>query len=193
MAAAGQRKEIPHQTTLINGRVSAQKVEGEIMLKSICKNMVWMAVPLGLAMGCAANRTTTTADATYGPAPMLTPTSGEPEQRIYSTDPTAAAATTDLNAPPAGANAADWGVAEAIREKLTQDPTLAPLGSQLIAEVNNDGAVTLKGVVKTSDEQQRVRDTIAGVPGVKSVNDDQLTVGTFHGGSKLDTLEPTGR
>jgi hypothetical protein len=159
------------------------------MLKSICKNLVWMAVPLGLALGCAANRTTTTADATYGPAPMLTPTSGEPEQRIYSTDPTAAAAPSDLNAPPAGANAADWGVAEAIRQKLTQDPTLAPLGSQLIAEVGKDGAVTLKGVVKTSDEQERVRDTIASVPGVSSVNDDQLKVGTYHGGGKVNTAQ----
>ena len=158
------------------------------MLKSICKNMVWIAVPLGLAMGCAANRTTTTAEATYGPAPMLTPTSGEPEQRIYSTDPTTASATTDLNAPPPGANAADWGVAESIRQKLTEDPTLAPLGSQLIAEVGKDGVVTLKGVVRTPDEQQRVRDTIASVPGVNSVN-DELKVGKFEGGGKLDTTQ----
>ena len=161
------------------------------MLKSICKNVAWMAVPLGLAMGCAANRsTTTTAEATYGPAPMLTPTSGEPEQRIYSTDASAANAPSDINAPPPGADAADWGVGEAIREKLTEDPTLAPLGSSLIAETAKDGTVTLKGVVKTPDEKQRVRDTIAGVPGVKNVNDDQLKIGTYRGGNKLDTTQP---
>lgn len=164
------------------------------MLKAICKNIVWIALPLGLAMGCAANRsTTTTADAGYDSAPMLTPTSGEPEQRVYSTDPSQAAATSDLNAPPAGANTANWDVAEAIRQKLTQDPTLAPLGSALIAEVGKDGTVTLKGVVKTTDEQERVRNTIASVPGVTSVNDDQLKIGTYHGGSKLNTLQPTGQ
>lgn len=153
------------------------------MLKSICKNMVWMAVPLGLAIGCAANRPAT--EAQYGPAPMLTPTSGEPEQRIYSTDP--AAASSNIDAPPPGASAANWGVAESIRQKLTEDPTLAPLGSSLIAEVNKDGMVTLKGVVKTPDEQKRVRDTIASVPGVNGVNDDQLKVGSYKGNGKLDT------
>lgn len=160
------------------------------MLKSICKNMVWMAVPLGLVMGCAANRTTTTADATYGPAPMLTPTSGEPEQRIYSTDVSGAVAPSDINAPPPGVDAADWGVADAIRVRLTEDPTLAPLGSELSCEVGKDGVVTLKGVVKTSSEQERVRDAITGVPGVKSVNDDQLKVGNFKGGNTLDTTQP---
>ena len=161
------------------------------MLKSICKNLVWMAVPVGLALGCAANRPTT--EAQYAPAPMLTPTSGEPEQRIYSTDPASAAASSDVDAPPPGASAANWNVAESIRQKLTQDPTLAPLGSSLIAEVNKDGVVTLKGVVKTPGEQKRVRDTIASVPGVNGVNDEQLRVGSFQGSGKIDTMQPTGR
>jgi len=99
-----------------------------------------------------------------------------------------AGAASDLNAPPPGATAANWDVAESIRQKLTDDPTLAPLGSQLKAEVGNNGVVTLKGVVKTPDEQQRVHDTIASVPGVSSVN-DELKVGTYRGGGKLDTNE----
>jgi len=156
------------------------------MLKSICKNVAWLIVPLGLAMGCAANHTSTNADASYGSTPMLTPTSSEPEQRIYSTDPSTVSANSDFNAPPPGADSTDWGVAEGIRQKLTADPSLAPLGSQLIAEVGKDGAVTLKGVVQTQDEQTRVRDTVASVPGVKSVNDDQLKVGKFQGSGKLD-------
>jgi len=163
------------------------------MLKSICKNVAWLAVPLSLALGCAANRTSTTAEASgsYSSTPVLAPTSGEPEQRIYSTDPTANAAPSDINAPPPGANATDWGVAESIREKLTADPTLAPLGSKLIAEVGKDGEVTLKGVVKTPDEKQRVRDTISGVSAVKGVNDDQLEVGhSFKEGGRLDTMQP---
>jgi hypothetical protein len=163
------------------------------MLKSICKNVMWMALPLSLAVGCATHQTTTTADATYGPAPTLSATSGEPEQRIYTTDASMAAAPSDINAPPAGANPADWSVADGIRQRLTADPTLAPLGSELSCEVGKDGVVTLKGVVKTSNEQERVRDAIAGVQGVKSVNDDGLKVGNFKGGNTLDTLEPTGR
>lgn len=189
MAEACAREDVAHQTTQTGA--GASETEGEVMLKSICKNVVWMAVPLGLAIGCAANRSTT--EAQYGPAPMLTPTSGEPEQRIYSTDPANAAASSDLNAPPPGADAANWNVAESIRQKLTADPTLAPLGSSLIAEVNKDGVVTLKGVVKTPDEQKRVLDTIKSVPGVKDVNDDQLKVGNFKGDGKLDTMQPTGR
>src|SRR4051812_45665915 len=154
------------------------------MLKLICKNVVWMALPLSLALGCAANRSTTT-EAQYGPMPVLTPTSGEPEQRIYSTAPGTAATSSDVDAPPPGATAANWSVAESIRHKLTEDPTLAPLGSKVIAEVGKDGVVTLKGTVKTPEEQKRVHDTIASVPGVNGLN-DELKVGTYRGGGKLD-------
>ena len=157
------------------------------MLKRICKNVIWMALPLALAAGCASNSNpSTTAEATYGPTPVLTPTSGEPEQRIYSTDPTTIAASSSEEAPPPGATAQDWSVAEGIREKLTADPTLAPMGSSLITEVGKDGVVTMKGSVKTEDEKERVRDTIASVPGVKSVN-DELRVGNYQGSGKLDT------
>jgi len=181
MAEALAREDVSYQITQ-KGAVSRPEIEGDIMLKAICKNLVWMAVPLGLAMGCAANRNTTTAEAQYGPVPTLTPTSGEPEQRIYSTPVMA-----DVDAPPPGASAANWGVAESIRQKLTSDPTLAPLGSSLIAEVGKDNVVTLRGVVPTQDEQKRVRDTIASVPGVNGVNDEQLKIGKFQGDGKLDT------
>jgi hypothetical protein len=145
-----------------------------------------MAVPLSLAVGCATHETTTTtAQADYGPTPVLAPTSGEPEQRIYSTDQSAMTATGSMDGRPAGASSSDWGVAEAIREKLISDPTLAPLGSNLITEVGKDGAVTVKGVVKTKDEKQRVHDTIASVPGVTSVN-NELKIGTYHGKGTLD-------
>jgi hypothetical protein len=156
------------------------------MLKAICKNVVWMAVPLSLAIGCASNRSTTSSEAEYGPVPVLTPTSGEPEQRIYTAGPVNADVANDLASPPSGANPQEWTVAESIREKLTADPTLAPLGSSLITEVGKDGVVTLKGVVKTPDEQKRVRDTIASVPGVRSVN-DEMKVGSYKGTGKLDT------
>src|SRR3954447_17628669 len=102
------------------------------MLKAICKNVVWMAIPLSLALGCAANRTQETS---YGTSATLTPTSGEPEQRIYSTvDPGTVNTSADIAAPPAGANAQNWQVAQAIQEKMIQDKSIAPQGSSLIAE-----------------------------------------------------------
>jgi hypothetical protein len=157
------------------------------MTKRICKNLVWLALPLGLAMGCASHESSTTTAAVYGPTPVLTPTSGEPEQRIYSTDPNAA--TTSVNAAPPGANQQDWNVAEAIRARLTADPTLAPAGSSLISEVGNGGVVTLKGSVQSENEKDRVKATISNIQGVSSVNDDQLKIGQdYHGAGKLDTM-----
>jgi len=155
------------------------------MLKKICKNLVWLALPMGLAIGCASNQPTT--EAAYNPTPVLTPTSGEPEQRIYSTDPTTLTDSRPIDAAPPGADQQNWSVAEGIREKLAADPTLAPLGSSLITEVGKDGVVTMKGTVKTEREKERVKDTIASVPGVASVN-DELRVGTHHQGTgRLDT------
>jgi hypothetical protein len=152
------------------------------MLKAIYKNMVWMTIPLGLALGCASNRPETQTQTSYAPAATLTPTSGEPEQRIYSTvDPGTVTTSEDIDAPPAGANAQNWQLAEAIREKLTRDTSIAPFGSSLIAEVGKDNTVTLKGRVSSSSEKDRVRATIANVPGVAGVNDDALSIGRSTG------------
>jgi hypothetical protein len=154
------------------------------MLKAICKNVVWMAIPLTVALGCASNRTQETS---YGPSATLTPTSGEPEQRIYSTvDPGAVSTTEDFAAPPAGANAQNWQVAQAIQEKMIQDPSIAPQGSSLIAEVGKDNTVTLKGRVSSPSEKDRVRATIAEVPGVTAVNDEALGIGRSTGRGTVD-------
>jgi hypothetical protein len=155
------------------------------MLKAICKNMVWMALPLTLALGCAANRPQTQASASYGPVETLTPTSGEPEHRIYSNIDPGTISTTPANAVPAGATAANWGVAEAIRQKLMEDHSLARIGDSVIAEVGQDGTVTLKGNVSSPSEKERVREGIAKLPGVNGVN-DELGVGGTVGTGKVD-------
>jgi len=160
------------------------------MLKTICRNLVWMALPLSLAVGCATHETTTTAEGNYSSTPVLAPTSGEPEQRVYSTDPSTLSATSSIDAPPAGASSSNWNVAEAIREKLTADPSIAPLGSSLITEVGKDGVVTVKGVVKTTGEKERIHNTITSVPGVASVNDDQVKIGRYQGSGRLDMNQP---
>jgi hypothetical protein len=157
------------------------------MLKAICKNLVWMAVPLSLALGCATHHEQT--QASYGPIETLTPTSGEPEQRIYSSaDPSASGTSTSVNTPPGGATAENWGLAEQIQQKLLSDTSLAPMGSKLIAEVGKDGTVTLKGNVSSKSEQQRVADTISNLPGVKGVN-NELVVGRTPNNGRLNMQE----
>jgi hypothetical protein len=155
------------------------------MLKAICKNMVWVALPLTLALGCAANRPQS--EASYGPVETLSPTSGEPERRVYSNvDPSTLNSSTSVDAPPAGANASNWSVAEAVREKLMEDHSLQRAGDSVIAEVGQDGVVTLKGHVASSSERDRVREGIAKLPGVTGVKDEEMGVGRASGNGTLD-------
>lgn len=158
------------------------------MLKTICKNLCWIALPVGLAVGCASNNPPETV-ASYGPAPgqVLEPTSAQAQQRIYS-EPAGepeAAATIDVNTPPSGADQSKWSIAEEIQGKLVTDANMAPLGSSLKAEVGDGGIVTLRGVVGSPSEEKRVTDCIAALPGVSHV-DSQLTVGTVSGDSTLN-------
>jgi osmotically-inducible protein OsmY len=94
-----------------------------------------------------------------------------------------------VNVVPAGANPQTWAIAQEIQDKLVSDPTLAPMGSSLITEVNNDGVVTLRGTVASTDEQQRVTDSISTLPGVKSVN-NQLTIGRTSTSGQMNTMYP---
>jgi osmotically-inducible protein OsmY len=156
------------------------------MLKKIFKNLFWIALPLGLAMGCAENRPQ--AEAAYGPGPstMLEPTSAQPEQHIYSNSGSAdEGANAQFNEAPSGATSTKWSIAEEIQQKLTADTTLAPLGSSLVAEVGKDGNVTLRGTVSSRSEEKRVCDSIASLPGVQGVN-NQLSIGRVFGDSTLN-------
>jgi hypothetical protein len=155
-------------------------------MKRLFKNLVGIALPLGLAMGCAENRPH--AQAVYGPPPnvVLQQTSAEPEQRIYrETDTTGAPAAAVVNTAPGGASPENWALAEKIREKLISDTTLAPLGSELIANVGKDGVVTLTGSVSSPSEEQRVCDTISSLPGVRGVN-NELSVGRRAGSGRVN-------
>lgn len=158
------------------------------MLKTIFKNICWIALPLGLAVGCAQNSAETSSQTTvasYGPAP-LEPTSAQTQQRIYSSagEPEAAASI-NVSQPPAGADQSKWTIAEEIQNKLVNDIDMAPLGSSLKAEVGDGGIVTLHGVVGSPSEEKRVTETIAALPGVSHV-DSQLQVGRVYGDSTLN-------
>jgi len=169
------------------------------MLKALCKNLVWVAVPLGLAVGCASNEASYAPETSVGLAipgndMTLAPTSSNIRTRVYAEggthyENTSSTFSTDVNIPPPGANPETWALAQEIQWKLISDPTLAPMGSALIAEVGNGGVVTLHGAVASTDEQQRVCDNISGLPGVKSVN-NQLTIGRASTSGSLNTEQP---
>jgi hypothetical protein len=169
--------------------VSAQrKIESKekIMLNATCKNLLLIALPLGLAVGCAENRPMSEAD--YAPAPnvVLAPTSTRPDQQIYSSgESTVVQSPVAVSQAPGGASPASWAVAEEIQQKLVSDPTLAPLGSSLIANVSKEGVVTIHGAVSSRSEEQRVCDTIAALPGVQGI-DNQLRVGTIYNSGRLE-------
>jgi hypothetical protein len=145
-----------------------------------------MLLPLSLAVGCAANRPETAAAYTPAPDAALAPTSTRPEQHIYNNgESTVEQSTVSVSQPPGGASPASWAVAEEIRQKLTSDPTLAPSGSSLVANVNRDGEVTVHGTVSSRSEEQRVCDTISALPGVQGVN-NQLSVGSTYNSGRLE-------
>ena|SRR5258708_6407467 len=158
------------------------------MLKTIYKNLFWIALPLGLAMGCAENRPQAEASYSTPPNVVLQPTSSRPDQNIYNNSG-APVDTSDFTAPPAGANPSSWAVSEEIREKLIADKSIAPFGSSLIAQVAPDGKVTLRGTVGSASEQQRVADSIASLPGVHGI-DNQLSVGRDYQNKTIDTTNP---
>ena len=158
------------------------------MINIPCKNLLWLALPLAIAVGCAQNRPESAA--VYGPAPTVTlaPTSAEPDQHIYNNGgSTVEQSTVTVSQAPGGADPATWAVAQEIREKLISDPTLAPLGSSLIANVGKNGVVTVQGTVSSPSEQQRVCDTLAALPGVQGIN-NQLSVGRVTGEGKLNMM-----
>ncbi len=170
------------------------------MLKALCKNLIWLAVPLGLAVGCASNEASYAPETTVGLAlpghdMTLAPTSSHTTRsRVYAEggthyEDTSSTFSTDVNIPPAGANPQTWDLAQEIQWKLISDQSLAPMGSSLTAQVSNDGVVTLQGAVASTDEQQRVGDTISSLPGVKSV-DNQLKIGMASSSGSLDTQQP---
>jgi hypothetical protein len=151
------------------------------MLKTIFKNLLLIALPLGLAVGCAENRPQTQASYSSDPSEMLTPTSAQPGQRVYTdTETPSGAAVTPA---PSGATPANWAIAQEIQDRLLSDPTLAPMGSSLAATVDNDGVVTLRGTVGSDSEQKRVCDIVSGLPGVRSVNNQMNGGRTLNNGN----------
>ena len=138
-------------------------------MKKRLNTLVWLAVPMLLAVGCA--ETHRDASVSYSPAlsEPLPATSDRPEARVYAAPDAATTAT----AAPQGASPQDWTLAEEIRSLLMSDRTL---GKAPMTAVVNNGVVTLRGEFRNEKERRRVHDEIARLPGVQRV-DDQLEHG----------------
>lgn len=136
-------------------------------MKKSLNNLVWVAVPLLLTVGCAENHRD--ASVSYSPAisESVSPTSDRAETRAYANpSPTGA----DIATVPPGASSQDWALAEQIRSLLLADRTV---GKAPMAAVVNNGVVTLRGNVRNKKEKERLITEISQLPGVQRV-DDQL-------------------
>jgi hypothetical protein len=111
------------------------------------------------------------------PPPALAPTS---DRGVAAIVPVAGGSASDI-APPPGAPAEDWALAETIRAELTKDKNLAHSPMEAVV---NKGVVTLRGYAPNQHARQVLHDRIASLPGVQQV-DDQLeiknTMGPWHG------------
>jgi uncharacterized lipoprotein YajG len=142
-------------------------VLGGLKMKKNLKSLIWLSVPVLLAVGCAETRRDPSVS--YSPAlsQSYTPT-GSAMPRAYPDD----SSNVTLTAPPPGAGSQDWALAQQIQSVLMADHRL----DSQVAAVVKGGVVTLRGGVKSNRERERLREEISRVPGVVRV-DDQLGAG----------------
>jgi osmotically-inducible protein OsmY len=131
------------------------------MKSYIWGNGIGIGCALVLGAGCAHQPRAST---TVYPSP----TSDMAVERVYPQDVRGIGS----YAPPPGAPAGDWELAEEIRARLTADPKLAK--EPVSAEVNN-GIVTLRGYVPNQGARDRLRAEVASLPGVQQVNDQMVS------------------
>ena len=157
------------------------------MVRQNSSNWAWAALVVVLSAGCAHESAQQQPQQTSFRQQSLSPTSDRQDPRVYAeSPPTATSEQSDAgvyselpaanssadNHPPKGAPSEDWALAQEIRDELTQDKTLA--GAPMQAYVDK-GVVTLKGYARNERERKRLREKIAGLPGVKDIN-DQLQI-----------------
>ena len=143
---------------------------------SVSPTLLSATLMLVLTAGCAHQSASTEPTFAELPPPALAPTSDRGNAAFVPLT----GGVSDI-APPPGAPAADWDLAETIRAELTRDKALAHSPMEAVVK---DGTVTLRGYAPNQHARQLVHDRIASLPGVKQV-DDQLevknTMGPWHG------------
>jgi osmotically-inducible protein OsmY len=128
--------------------------------------VIGFGVTLIFGAGCASEKASLAANSSAGTE--LTPTSQSMAERVYSGD----TSSIGQYAPPPGAPANDWSLAEEVRALLTSDKKLA---REPMAATVNKGVVTLQGYVPNERDRERIEQSIASLPGVTHV-DNQLVV-----------------
>ena len=138
-------------------------------MKSVSLPSASAAIIVLLSAGCVhKSNESSPAAAVAVSGQTLSPTSERNEPRVYGDLP----ADDSESQSPKQAPAADWALAQEIRLALSQDSTLAKAPMQAYV---NQGVVTLKGYARNERERTRLRESIAGLAGVKEVK-DQLTI-----------------
>jgi osmotically-inducible protein OsmY len=140
------------------------------MNKKTWKHLIGLALPLALAAGCAHDRHDryATVASSPGGTTTLTPTSESTAERVYSGDPSPIG----QYAPPPGASANDWSLAEEVRSLLTSDKKLV---REPMSAAVDKGLVTLRGYVNDKSDGEKIERAVASLPGVTHV-DNQLVV-----------------
>ena len=150
------------------------------MNKRTWKYLIGLTLPLVLAAGCAHDRSAMgTSDNLR--TTTFTPTSQSSAERVYAGD----ASPIGQYAPPPGAPATDWSLAEEVRALLTSDKKLA---REPMSAVVDKGVVTLRGYAPNERDRERIEQAIAGLPGVTRV-DNQLAVQNILGAIKGKSKE----
>jgi hypothetical protein len=126
------------------------------------------ALLLFLTAGCAHQSAQTQPTFSELPPPAPLPTSDRGDAAVV---PVAGGAVSEI-APPPGAPAEDWALAETIRAELTRDKSLAHAPMEAVV---NKGTVTLLGYAPNQHARQRIHERIASLQGVKQV-DDQMEI-----------------
>jgi hypothetical protein len=118
-----------------------------------------------LTAGCAHQSASIQPPFAEQPPPAPAPTS---DRGATAFVPVSGGGVSDI-APPPGATAEDWDLAETIRAELTRDKTLARAPMEAVVK---SGTVTLRGYAPNQHARQRIHDRIASLPGVKQVDDE---------------------
>jgi len=151
------------------------------MLNTFTQNSLGLAVAFICASGCSHRQSQPQAH--FAALPHATgpvaaqPTSDRNANRIYETQ-SSRQPFQPAYAAPEGTDAAQWSLAEQIRELLISDRTLAPYPGDITVAIDakTNGLVHVSGNIINTYERRKLRAQLEQLPGVIQV-DDQSVVG----------------
>ena len=121
------------------------------------KILAWAVIPAVLFTACIQSHRAPPVVYTV-PATELTPTSDNPNPRVY------------VPANPSDASAADLALASSVSAALNNDPEFAGI-SQNLAVTAKNGVVTLRGGTPSENSRVSIVERVRKLPGVVRVHD----------------------